>query len=310
MQLAVSRLQLGLFNPTTCERHVLPPLVECSSYSSWCGVDGYAIITAADGCASLDGSSSPPLPASGRFTFSQLLVITALVITTQPLRHQRYLHSYSAATRGWGGAPTPFLDGRQLYLVGEGPAAVHRGAAHWLMCNDDLKVNKRAPQDDCSLFKLSVELGGGGGGGTARMSLTELPVPVRPFVTPLLHVSRDGKLSVACMHPAHATVWTQQDDASWVRTQVFLIPMVATPNPTDPWPHEWHWHEFGRGSVLVLGRSGGVFVLDLEKEVMEKVMDCFPRLYAADKQIRKCVPYEMDLVEFFVSRLGGLLCRG
>ncbi|RCV05407.1 hypothetical protein SETIT_1G081900v2 [Setaria italica] len=294
-----SPLLLGLFNPTTCERHVLPPL-ECSSGSRWC-VDGYAIITAADG-DELDGSSPPP-PPSGRFTFSQLLLLA-----TRQGSYQRYLHSYSAATRGWGGAPTACLDGRCLSLVGEGPAAVHRGAVHWL-CNDDLKASTRgAPRGDHSLCKLSAELG-----GTARVSLAKLPV--RAGGTPLLHVSRDGKLSVACMYPAHATVWMQQDGGGEDDAYVFLIPMAMAAVPTNskdpPGLQHWleEWYEFDRGSVLVLGRSGGVFVLDLEKKVIEKVMDCFPRLYVG-KRHGRFVPYEMDLVEFFVSRLGGLLCRG
>ena len=53
-------------------------------------------------------------------------------------------------------------------------------------------------------------------------------------------------------------------------------------------------------------RSSGVFVLDLEKKVMEKIME--DRLLRRFSQERKFVAYEMDLVEFFLLQLGGL-CR-
>jgi hypothetical protein len=69
------------------------------------------------------------------------------------------------------------------------------------------------------------------------------------------------------------------------------------------------WYELDEGSVLVLGREGGVFVLDLEKEVVEKVMDYFPWL-RSDEHFQTHAPYELDLVDFFVSHLGGLLSRG
>jgi hypothetical protein len=50
--------------------------------------------------------------------------------------------------------------------------------------------------------------------------------------------------------------------------------------------------------------GSGVFILDLNTEVMEKVFildfDNKAKRYVA------CVPYEMDLVEFFTLQLGGI----
>ncbi|CAO1940688.1 unnamed protein product [Urochloa humidicola] len=67
MQLALPRL-LGLCNPITGERHILPPLPKCSDDDCGRSYDSYAIVTATD-------SKQPP-SSSGRFKFSQLLLIT------------------------------------------------------------------------------------------------------------------------------------------------------------------------------------------------------------------------------------------
>lgn len=232
-------------------------------------VYGYAIVTDSD----LDGKRPSP-------TLSQLLLITG----RSDGKEQLQLHSYTAVACSW--STTTLCRGS-----GSGSAAIHQGAAHWLY---------RGAGD--KLYKLSVEL------ATARVSTAKLSV--RAGGSPLLCVRRDGKLSVACVYPMHVTVWTEQDDgdpAAWLRTQVIQIPM-AVPHPEHPM--EWEeWYEFNRGTMAVMYRGGGVFVLDLEEEVMEKVMDCYPSLSTDNHRI-SYVPYEMDLVDFFVSRLVGLLCRG
>ncbi|CAL4959603.1 unnamed protein product [Urochloa decumbens] len=230
---------------------------------------------------------------SARFTFSQLLVIA-----NRQRAQEQYLHSYSAATRSWRGAPTMCTDGWRFSMAGQGIAAVHRGAAHWL-CFDH--------EDDHNLYKFSADL------CTACVS-PRLKLPVRTGGTPLLHVSGDGKLSITCVCAQHVAVWTQQDEeeGAWLRTQQFRLAMVMPTNPNDPPELRRCFedcHEFDRGSMLVVYRTGGVFVLDIEKEAMEKVIDSFPSLFT-HKQHWRCVPYEMDLVEFFMCHLGGLLRRG
>ncbi|CAO2195776.1 unnamed protein product [Urochloa humidicola] len=264
---------LAICNPATGERHVIPPLV--SSWSCGVSVNGYAIITTAD-----EGNPPPPSSPVGFITFSQLLLITTW------LHGVPYLHSYSAATRSWAAEPTACMDdGSRFSLVGERPAAVHRGAAHWL-CNDD-KTELGARR---VLYKLSAELGAARGRG---VSLTKLPV--RAGGTPLLYVTGDGELSIACVYLVHATVWTKRQDVCH-RTRVFRLPM-AVPNPTDPLELKYsmeEWFVLDRGSMLVMYRGGGVFILDVEKEVMQKVMDCLPQLFSGE-QHRRYVPYEMDL---------------
>ncbi|CAL4972314.1 unnamed protein product [Urochloa decumbens] len=278
--------RLALCNPITGDRHVLPPL-DCPD-SRVAIVKGYAIVTAAD-AGDLNGRRSP----SARFTFSQLLIIA-----NRQRTQEQYLHSYSAATRSWRGAPTMCTDGWRFSMAGQGIAAVHRGAAHWL-CFDH--------EDDHNLYKFSADL------CTACVS-PRLKLPVRTGGTPLLHVSGDGKLSITCVCAQHVAVWTQQDEeeGAWLRTQQFRLAMVMPTNPNDPPDSRRCFedcHEFDRGSMLVVYRTGGVFVLDIEKEAMEKVIDSFPSLFT-HKQHWRCVPYEMDLVEFFMCHLGGLLRRG
>ncbi|CAM0878330.1 unnamed protein product [Alopecurus aequalis] len=187
--------------------------------------------------------------------------------------------------------PTVCLDQHDFCLVGERCAVVHRGAAHWLWINlaNDL------------LYKLSTEV------GTLCVSLTKLPIRVGG--SPVLCVSRDGELSVACVYLEHVTVWTQQTGAAaWLRTAVIRI-ATAVPNPKYPpavQPREM-WYDFGRGSMLVVYRSSTVFVLDLEKKVMEKIMeDCLLPRFLQHRNETRSVPYEMDLVEFFLLQLGGL----
>ncbi|CAL4945735.1 unnamed protein product [Urochloa decumbens] len=275
---------LGLCNPITGEGHVLPS----PCFGRHRNLYGYVIITAAD---EINEERRQPPPPFGRLAFSQLLLITQPDVSNE----RRLLHSYTAAARSWSTPTTAFNDSSRFHIVGEFSAAVHRNAAHWLCL--DTKARRSAPGDDYNLYKLSAEL------DTARVSLTK--IPIRAGGKPHLCVGGDGKLSVACVYLFHVTVWTQQDtddggdndDAPWpwLHTQVIKIPIVEQ----DPYEA---WRDFNRGSMLVMYRAGGVFVLDLEKGVMEKVMDCFPSLFT-DKQRLYFVPYEMDIVEFFESCL-------
>ncbi|KAF8719889.1 hypothetical protein HU200_024652 [Digitaria exilis] len=91
--------------------------------------------------------------ASGRFTFSHLLVAN--------FSKDIYLYS---ATRSWSHWCVVDDDGRSFRLAGQRSAVVHQCAAHWLFWSHDTGSRY---DDDPSLYKLSVQLGGGGGGGAA-----------------------------------------------------------------------------------------------------------------------------------------------
>ncbi|KAJ1287019.1 hypothetical protein BS78_03G398100 [Paspalum vaginatum] len=291
---STSLLLLGLCNPITGERHALPPL-------EWrCGRDapsydvmlGCAIITAADSDDGIDLKQPPPSSSSSgrRFTFSQLLLIVEN-------GGELCIHSYSAATCSWSMPVDICLDIRQPRISLAGvvgnfdarSAVVHRGAARWLCVNDT--------GGDDSLYKLSVKA------GTTSVSLAKLPV--RGGGKPFLCVTREGKLAVVSVHTSYVTVWTRQggDDtpAAWPCTAAFIVPAVA-PYPYLPLS-SYEWFDFSRGAMLLVHKQTGiVFILDLEKKVMEKVMDC--PLLPRNLVHQTPVPYEMDLVDFFG------LCRG
>jgi hypothetical protein len=294
---------LGVCNLVTGDRHVLPPL-QCSRNGKLVGcrqVVGYAIITAADE-SSRNGRPPPRHP----WTFSQLLVITQ--DGDCPLRFgggAAYLHSYSAATRRWS-TPTRCLDRSAFSLVDARSTVDHHGAAHWLCIDDGRLPNARG--GDHHLYRLSVDV------ATASVSLTRLPVRVGG--KQLLCVNSDGKLAVASVYPLHVTVWTQPagagDDgdgdttaAAWPRTSFRIAPQQNE-------DHErWCNSDHGSSSLLALFMGRGVFVLDLDTKVMEKVFildfNNKTRELAGDaKQYLRCVPYEMDLVEFFTLQLGGI----
>jgi hypothetical protein len=302
---------LGLCNPITGERHVLPPL-EGPNDLGRC--DSYAIVTAADS-DDLDGKQT----AGRRFEFSQLLLIT---ITTQMESDDdyAYLHSYSADTRSWS-TPTMCLDGSQFSMVGERSAVVHQGAAHWL-CID--RPSGPRGGDECLLYKLSADVGTAAcTSSPPHASMAKIPIHGGGS-RPLLFVSIDGKLSVACVYLLHVTVWTQQQaggdksgggdtPATWLRTSVMRIPMAGpTPGPLCEPCGRCTWLDFNGGSMLVA--SGGVFVPDLDRKVVEKVMDgLLPQKFSSERNNpfvperscrgTTCVAYEMDLVEFFVRQL-------
>ena len=140
-------------------------------------------------------------------------------------------------------------------------------------------------------------------------------IPVRVGGNPFLCVTGDGKLAVVCVYISHVAVSTcrqQQhlEAEAWERT-AFTIPAAVPYTDIPPlWRPLEKWFDLSRGSMLVLYRSSAaVFIVDLHRKTVEKVMDCFLPLFA-DKLNRTAVPYEMDLVDFFMLKLGGLSSRG
>ncbi|EAY72567.1 hypothetical protein OsI_00433 [Oryza sativa Indica Group] len=269
MRLPITRL-LFLSNPVTGERHVVPRLEEYSDLGPY-KVTSYAIVVSDD----LAGKPQQPA-SSGRFTFSQLLVTT------------KHANSITISTPS---------------------AVVHRGAAHWL-CTDDVASATRGDR----LYKLSVEVGVPAA-ATPRVSMTNLPVRAGGATATLLCVGGDGELTIACVFPMHVRIWKQQrrgdgdgdggDDAAAWRRDVMWMTLPA------PYPYCVPlMHGLDMGSVAMMYRSSGaVFVVDLDKKVIDKAMDCFLPLRIDREMDLPPVPYEMDLVEFFLLQLGDL-CGG
>ncbi|OEL36258.1 hypothetical protein BAE44_0002725 [Dichanthelium oligosanthes] len=164
-------------------------------------------------------------------------------------------------------------------MVGARAAVVHRGAAHWL-----------------SRSKLAIKAAGG---------------------VPYLCVRRDGRLSVARVHPTRVDFYTQQDGdddggdmVTWLRDQMFgkewLLDQVIQMPVAVPAGANFRccsWFHFSKGAMVAVYGGHGVFSLDLETKAMEKIMDlssCGP-----SRGYYSCLPYEMDLPQFFIGRLGG-----
>ncbi|KAL6615525.1 hypothetical protein ACP70R_037795 [Stipagrostis hirtigluma subsp. patula] len=285
-------LLVGVCNPITGERHVAPPL-ECTCLGRY--VEGYAIVMATDSDG-LHGeqpqSSSPPSLSSRRFDFSQLF-LTGVHQDDRRL----HLHSYSGATCSWS-APTKCLNSDLFAMDGASAAVVHRGAAHWLYTHQRVG----------GLYVLRAETG-----TAARVSLNKLNISLDGSPSNLC-VAGD-RLSIASVRAKHVDVWTQLDGDDgggdtattvvWQRTRVIQIPPAA-PDPDISWHLQPRlWFDLDMGAILGLYQGGGVFVVDIEREVVEKVLGHSPCcLYV--NGYGSSVPYEVDLLEFFVSKLGGL----
>ncbi|CAL4945730.1 unnamed protein product [Urochloa decumbens] len=284
-------LLLGLCNPVTGERHVAPPLETCACLGRH--VNGYAILTGDDDDTGGGVDHLPRRrPSSPAFT---RLLLTGL---HQDDRHI-HLHSYSAATRCWAG-PTACLHGDKFRMAGAAAAVVHRGAAHWLY------FDARRPQDERhDLYAPSAELVGTG--TAARVSFTKLPVDAG--WSPYLCVTGDGRLSIVGVRATSVEVWTRQDGddadgdpAAWLWTrQAIRIPAAAQLVPECPsLLQSIHWFHLDKGAMVAVYNGDGAFVVDIAREVVEKVVDCSLSL-----GYFSCVPYEMDLPELFLLQLGG-----
>jgi len=99
---------------------------------------------------------------------------------------------------------------------------------------------------------------------------------------------------------------TDDIPAPWLHTVIRITP---DPNYRPRTLAAWRqWFCLNNGSLLVLNKIYGsysIFILDIEKKVMEVVKHSFlcEKNYEGNLAF---VPYEMDLVKFFVLRLGGI----
>ncbi|TVU09164.1 hypothetical protein EJB05_42609, partial [Eragrostis curvula] len=298
-----SHTDIFLSNPITgaVDKFAAPTGCRCLNVS----VAGHAILTAADDG---DFSRERRRPSTRRHsTFSQLLLIGH---HQDDQRLHQHLHAYSGVTGRWS-ASVAIRHRSRLRMAGARAGVVHQSAAHWLY--RDETIDAALPQDKRGLYMLVATA------ATERVSLTKLPIQTaggQPYVC----VARDGRLSVACVHHMRVDVWTQQDDedagssnlAAWLLAQMFgkknwLLSQVIQMPSTAPANENFmscKWFYFNKGAMMAVYGGNGVFVLDLDTKAMEKIMDlsdCAPSY-----GYYMCVPYEMDLPEFFLAQLGGL----
>ncbi|GJM91987.1 hypothetical protein PR202_ga08410 [Eleusine coracana subsp. coracana] len=261
----------GLCNPITGERHVTPPL-DCACHGHC--VNGYAILMDADHSPSSGGRHS---------AFSQLL----LTGYHDDDGHV-HLHVYSAATRSWSALTTRC---HSAFLLGADDA-------HWLYYTPRYHHRPR-------LYILGFEV------TTARVSFTELPFSFNfsaGWSSSFLCVSRDGnRLSVASVYAMQVDVWTQQDggdDNQWLCTQGIKIPPKVRHPEIYTYSRRRKCSFLNRGSLLALYECDNIFVVDIESNDLERVMVCPESLL--HNAYGTCVPLEVDILEFFIVRLGGL----
>ncbi|TVU34633.1 hypothetical protein EJB05_16474, partial [Eragrostis curvula] len=297
-----SHTDIVLSDPITgaVDKFAPPPGCRCLRVD----VAGHAILTAAD-VGDLNRVRRPP--SIRQHTTSQMLLIG---------RHQddqrlhQHLHAYSGVTGCWSAAATIRHHSR-LRMTGARAGVVHQGAAHWLYRDETIDFS--LPQDKRDLYMITATA------ATGRVSLTKLPIQAAGGL-PYVCVGRDGRLSVACVHNMRVDVWTQQDEddtslaawllsqmsgKNWLLSQVIQMPSTAPANENFM---SFKWFYFNKGAMMAVYGGNGVFVLDLETKAMEKIMDlsdCAPSY-----GYYMCVPYEMDLPEFFLGQLGGLAIEG
>nr|XP_034594807.1 uncharacterized protein LOC117856583 [Setaria viridis] len=224
-------------------------------------------------------------------------------------RLRQHVHSFSGTTRRWS-ALAQIRHHNRLRMVGVRAAVVHRGAAPWLYADDTIDAS--VPQGRRDLYLLSASTAT----GRASASVTKLAIKAAGGV-PYLCVRRDGRFSLARVHPTRVDVWTQPDGddggdmvawlhaqfygKEWLLSQVIQMPAAAVPAGANFMCCSWF--HFSKGAMMAVYGGSGVFVLNLETKAIEKIMDltwCDP-----SRGYYSCLPYEMDPPEFFIGRLGG-----
>ncbi|CAO2181837.1 unnamed protein product [Urochloa humidicola] len=272
-------------DPITGARDAVAPPPDCACAGT---ATGYAILTAAD---------------LGRRSSGELLLLVGDHL--DKARFRQHVHSFSAAARRWGGAPAQV---RRRRMVGSRAAAVHRGAAHWLYADDTVDASVPQSRRDLYLLTASPATPAAAAAGVVSASVTKLAIKAAGGV-PYLCVSRDGgsRLSLARVHATRVDVWAQQDGdggggdvVAWLRARVFgkewvlerVIQMpAAAAVPAGANLMCCSWFHVSKGTMMAV------------TEAMEKIVDLSG--CAASRGFYRCLPYEMDLPEFFLGRLGG-----
>ncbi|RCV28905.1 hypothetical protein SETIT_5G439800v2 [Setaria italica] len=255
-----------LLDPVTGAHDDVAPPLECACVNH---ANGYAILTAADG-DHINREQRPPSSAPHPAFSGELLLVGSHLDNN---RLRQHVHSFSGATRRWS-APAQIRHHNRLRMVGARAAVVPRGAAHWLYADDTIDASVPKPKRP-----LAIKAAGG---------------------VPYLCVRRDGRFSLARVHPTRVDVWTQPDGDDG-GDMVIQMPAAAVPAGANFMCCSWF--QFSKGAMMAVYGGSGVFVLNLETKAIEKIMDltwCDP-----SRGYYSCLPYEMDPPEFFVGRLGG-----
>ncbi|KAK3123051.1 hypothetical protein QOZ80_8AG0623040 [Eleusine coracana subsp. coracana] len=224
-----SHTDIVISDPVTGARGMFAPSLDCVCLHGYVG--GHAIFTDAD----LENTERPSTRRR-HSTFSRLLLIG---YHEDDQRLHQHVHSYSGVTGQWS-LPAAIRHRARLRMTGARAGVLYQGAAHWLYSDETINVS--VPHGKRDLYMLTAEA------ATGRVSLSKLPIKAATGL-PYVCVSRDDRLSVACVHSTHIDVWVQQQDeddsgslAAWLLAKVFgkncwtlsqviqLIPATAPAN--------------------------------------------------------------------------------
>ncbi|KAK1558041.1 hypothetical protein QYE76_059526 [Lolium multiflorum] len=273
--------QLVVCDPISGTCNVLPRLVCQGSFG-----EHHAILTDADIC------SSGQRPLRG-FPASFKVIVLAM-------HHGLFtLHTFSSGDPSWSSTKQCFEQpgGRRPLVFGPPNAVVCHGAPHWLVWN----WAARFP----TFFTLGVSA------ETSHVFLTKISTSYFSHLHdfPRLSVSAEGALSLLCLRKDGRLLetWTRQDNREskdggpdWLPSPVIEVNL----------PKQRRIHEAGpyvclseRNGVLLIKDTDEhrVYLADIKAGApIEEVTDSFYGLSST----KGIVPFEVDLLDFFISRLG------
>lgn len=282
----ISVLRLCVCDLLAGKRDLLPPLdVACFGDE---GVRGYAVLSAAD------HGAGPHRPSSGYSTFFQVLLIGVYHEDGRGRVLIPKFSSAASASRSWS-----CIQGSLAGPFGNRVAVVTGGTARWLFHSNS--GNPNGP----SLNTLDVGI------STGSVSATELPLDMLPRIMRMdrtnvwLCLSMDERLSLIYLHNNYLWILTQKDGGlggtgtAWLCTQsvpvgvelglfgIESLSMISIGEKSS--------------SVLVLYYSDpdNVYVLDLQSGSTTKLAG-----WKRSFNYMTAVAYEINWLEFFMSRLG------
>nr|CDM84250.1 unnamed protein product [Triticum aestivum] len=266
-------VHLAVCNLLVGECHVLPPL-KCGKvdplHLDW---SGYAILSGVDSCS----YNQQPPPSNDASSFK--VVIIDLDYNLYTFASDK--GSWSTASRCFGDEATS-----NYTAVYHGPAVVCRGTAHWLFYEGMMP----------GLCIVGMEA------KTGHITLTRIPFEMDDMrYRPCLTLSTDGTLSLIYIEreDARVLIWEILDET----TNCLCTRSIELQEPGKKLTQSISsLHMLGEkyGTMIAQGSSLCVYVVDLETETVEELLD-WPNRHANRVDV---VPLQMSWLTFFLSRLG------
>uniref|UniRef100_A0ACD5YL53 Uncharacterized protein n=1 Tax=Avena sativa TaxID=4498 RepID=A0ACD5YL53_AVESA len=233
-------------------------------------------------CDPMAGTSTflPPLAAEGTPFGESVVFLDADGSSFRLLAAMEYsaapgilLRIFSSRTGHWGAAVRAYLPDNMVVLLSS-PAVVHRGAVHWI-CGTRALPN--------AVHALAVRP------GQAGASVCRVDLPLRAGIHRLSHAagavrlssSTKGCLSLVLLDEPVISIWNLDDNGaggkSWMLQKTIylmsVLPSVIFNDPSAEWGLSITALCDQSGSLFLHAVGEGLFVLNLETEMMSKVGD-------------------------------------